>query len=80
MRKRVQDGIHSINGTGVGILGKRGKQHNLWVVAFTDKKRALYCIGKTCNHVSNLLVLMFIGGNDFIFVILMIMFLNVLSL
>ena len=22
MRKRVQDGIHSINGTGVGILGE----------------------------------------------------------
>ena len=27
VRKRVQDGIHSINGTGVGILGKRSGCH-----------------------------------------------------
>lgn len=53
MRKRVQDGIHSINGTGVGILGKLRSRGTAEVTC-----KVSYPILATSKN-----------GNDFIFVI-----------
>ena len=63
MRKRVQDGIHSINGTGVGILGKQQ-----WVVCLSGQcmvRRANKSLRKTVSLCVNKEVSWLVGGGEF---------------